>query len=75
MTLERSPLYSIRGWVFDDARQLIGIVVELPDESWRYRPFSADDRLRLPVPTVKLVATLRRYLAEEAPDGPYPPGA
>jgi hypothetical protein len=66
--------------VYEDAhcRYLVGIIVELPNDAWVYRPFRAEDRMSLPVETGELVTTLRPYIelprGEEGPDGIYPPG-
>lgn len=68
--LPPSPLLKIMGWAYGDAacHYLVGVVVELPQGAWVYRPLRVEDRLDLPVATAKLVATLRPYLAEEGPE-------
>jgi hypothetical protein len=66
--LPPSPLLRIRAWAYGDAacHYLIGIVVELPTGQWVYRKLRVEDRLNLPVPTIKLVNTLRPYLQPPA---------
>jgi hypothetical protein len=73
-----SRFLPIMAWAYGDAhrRYLVGVVVELPDGCWVYRPFRPEDRLSLPVETGELVTTLRPYITpptngEEAPDESY----